>query len=93
MSDISPTISPGRARHLLAADVDAGRAVEDDERLLAGTTRSDQLGAGLGVDLLGQLRHPAELLGREALEEGDVGELGATGRRAAALRAGHRGST
>ena len=61
---------------LLAADVDPGRAVEDDERLLPGATLADQLAAGLGLALLGQLGDAAQLVGAEALEEGDVGELG-----------------
>ena len=66
-----------RARRgdVLAADVHAGLALEDDVALLADPTLLDEHRARLGVDVVGQLGDPLQLVGREPLEEGHPREL------------------
>ena len=48
---------------MLAADVDAGLALEDHVALLADPALLDEHGTGLGVDVVGQLGHPLQLVG------------------------------
>jgi hypothetical protein len=89
MSAISPMRSPGPTSAFWRRRCRRRPSVEDDVGLLAGAPLVGQLGAGLGVELLGELGDAPELVVGEPLEEGNLGEAeGSVGR----VRAGHAGS-
>ena len=78
-SAISPTMDPGPFVATCSPDdVDPGRALEDDEALEPDPALVDEDRALLGHDLVGQRRHPRQLVVGEALEEAGLANCAAT---------------